>query len=436
MAYKKKLDTIAAEASGSSQKPRRGRRPKLIHTDDPEATGRNRRPLKYINGDEKRGIKYDWKEIRKAYNALGCPPEYFNPTLRPFERFKYLVEFSRRGTGKTTGILLLGMVMNWLYGTQIIYIRQTEDMIAPKNTKNMFSNIVEYGYIEKITGGVYNNVCYKSRRWYFCRTDETGNIVEVSNEYFCFMCDIQHGNALKSGFNAPFGDFLVYDEFVNPYYYPDEFVNFCDLVSTIIRQRFSPFIWMVSNNTDKESPYFYELEIYDDIQTITKGSHGEHITEKGTGIYFEWYAPETEVKKSGIVLNFMNKLFFGFKNKKLGSITGDDWAIKPAQHIPQSKEPPRPIIQNLYIFHNGRYLRLDVVKHETLGICCYVHWATKTYPDSVILTIEDRTDPRYYYGLGSGRLRKLILDLISQNRIYYPSNDVAAFTVNYIKSIP
>ena len=391
---------------------------------------------KYIDNDPKRGLQYEWKKIRKAFAALNIPPEYFDPTKRPFERFKYLVEFSRRGTGKTTGVLLLGMVMNQLYSTQIIYIRQTEDMIAPKNTKNMFSTIVEYGYIPLITNDRWNNVCYKSRRWYFCRTDEDGKIVEKDNDHFCFMCDIQHGNALKSGFNAPFGDFIVYDEFVNPFYYPDEFVNFCDLISTIIRQRYSPMVWMLSNNTDKESPYFYELEIYDDVQCIEKGGHGERITEKGTGIYYEWYAPETDVKKSTTVLTFMNKLFFGFKNKKLGSITGEDWAIKPAQHIPNSKEAPQIIFNNIYIYHNGRYVKLDIVKHETLGICCYVHWATKTYKDSLILTVEDRLDPRYVYGIGTGRLQRMLIELIRQNRFYYPTNDVAAFTANYMKSIP
>ena len=57
--------------------------------------------LSYINNDQKRGLKYDAKLIRKTFAALGCPPEYFDPTKRPFERMKYLVEFSRRGTGKT-----------------------------------------------------------------------------------------------------------------------------------------------------------------------------------------------------------------------------------------------------------------------------------------------------------------------------------------------
>ena len=394
--------------------------------------------ISYINNDQKRGLKYDAKLIRKTFAALGCPPEYFDPTKRPFERMKYLVEFSRRGTGKTTGVLLLGLVFNWLYGTQTIYIRQTEDMIAPKMTKDLFGTIVSLGYIEKLTGGIYNSVMYKSRRWYLCHVTPEGDVDLVANDYFCFMCDIQHANNLKSGFASPLGDFIVYDEFVNPFYYPDEFVCFCDLLSTIIRQRFSPIVWMLSNNTDKESPYFYEFEIYDEVQALSKGSSGERITEKGTGVFFEWYAPETEVKKSSTILDAMNQLFFGFKNRKLGSITGEDWAIKPVQRIPKVEDDIEEtvIIRNLYVYNNKRYLRLQVVNRSDLGLCCYVHWATRVYDDSVILTTEDRLDNRYQYGYGSGRLQRLLAKLISENRLYYASNDVAAFLRAYIKNLP
>ena len=392
----------------------------------------------YINGDPKRGLLYDWKKIRAEYKKLGCPVEYFDPTLRPIDKVKYLTVFSRRATGKTTNVLLLGMVMNKLYGTTIVYVRQVEDMIAPKNC-DMFSVIQNLDYIYKLTDGRWNGVKLYRRRWYYCNYDEDGREVERADTHFCFMCDIVQANNLKSSFADVNADYIVYDEFVNgdgekKSCLPDEFVKFCDLISTVVRQRFSPIVWLLSNNTDKESPYFYEMECNDIVRALGKGESKSYTTERGTDCYVEWYSPEVQHNKSRGILDRMNELFFGFKNKKLGSITGEDWAIKPVQHIPRDEVDF--LIQNVYIFSHNKYVKLDFVYHKVLGVCCYCHWATKVYEDSYIFTIEDRFDPRYHNGLGTGRFAKLFQKCILENRFYYASDDIYAFMKNYISSIP
>ena len=388
----------------------------------------------YINGDPKRGLRYDWKKIRTEYKKLGCPVEYFDPTLRPIDTAKYLTVFSRRATGKTTNILLLGMVMNKLYNTTIVYVRQAEDMIAPKNCGEMFSVIQNLDYVYKLTDGRWNGVKLYRRRWYYCNYDEDGREVERADTHFCFMCDIVQANNLKSSFADVNADYIVYDEFVNPGYIPDEFVKFCDLISTIVRQRFSPIVWLISNNTDKESPYFYEMECNDIVRALGKGESRSYTTERGTDCYVEWYSPEVQHNKSRGILDRMNELFFGFKNKKLGSITGEDWAIKPAQHIPRDEVDF--LIQNVYIMNHNKYVKLDFVYHKELGVCCYCHWATKVYEDSFILTAEDRFDPRYHYGLGTGKFAKIFKKCILENRFYYASDDIYAFMKAYITAIP
>ena len=66
----------------------------------------------------------------------------------------------------------------------------------------------------------------------------------------------------------------------------------------------------------------------------------------------------------------INQLFYGFKNTMLGSITGDDWAIKCYQHIPEVPDDTDDDIQHVevisrqvYIFHNSKLVRLDIVLH-------------------------------------------------------------------------
>ena len=395
--------------------------------------------MKYINNNPEFGVQYDWKKICKEFAKLEIPADVYDPTTAPLEYCKYFVETSERNIGKTTNWILLGMVMNKLYGTQIQYIRQTENMIMPKALKNLFAVILDYHYIEKITDGQYNSVVYKSRRYYYSLVDETGKIIEQAAEHFMFCADIEKSENLKSAYNAPFGDLIILDEFIGKYYYPNEFVRFCDLVKTIIRGRRSPIIVMLANTINPHSMYYNELEIYDDIQQMQIGEKRQVETARGTRIYIEIIGATVEKKRKNSIIN---KLFFGFKNPMLGSITGENWAIKPYPHIPElpdSDDEEEQYIEilsrQLYIFYNNKYVRMDIVCHYTLGVCLYMHWATRTYSDSIILTAENRYDERYRYKLGTGKLEKFIKRMFSENRVYYSTNDVGSFVDSYMSYI-
>lgn len=385
--------------------------------------------VKYINNKQELGIDYDWNYIKREVNKVGIPSWVYNPTDLPLHSHKYFINMSERSAGKTTNWLILGMVMFQLYGTVIQYIRQTSEMIAPKNM-DIFNTILEYDYISKITNNEYNNVYYKSRRYYFSHVDEVGNVDKVSNDYFMYCASIDKGQDLKSSYNAPKGDLIIFDEFVSKIYYPNEFVDFCDLVKTIIRDRQSPIIVMLANTIDRHNQYFNELEIYDDVQQLKQGEHKSIITDRGTRIYIELLGIKEERKKK---LSIVNKLFFGFKNPQLSSITGEDWAIKNYQHIPNDNKEVHNISSKIYIYHNSKYIRLDIVTHEVLGVCLYVHWATRTYPDSIILTCEDRLDNRYIFKFGNNTLNQFLNKMLKEKRIYFATNDVGSFFDNYVR---
>ena len=393
--------------------------------------------VEYWEGQPGFGVKYNFKAIRKLYKKLNIPPEYFNPAELPLESAKYFPTFSMRATGKTTDVLLLGMCFNALYDTEIIYVRQIEEMILPKVTKDLFSVITdpEYDYINVLTDGRYNGICYKARRWYYCNVDDQGKVIETAPHHFMFMCSVANANALKSGFNTNGrGDFIIFDEFINPVYMPDEWVQFCQLVKTIIRKRYSPIVFMLANTIDKESTYWHELEIYDEVKAMLPGETINKTTSGGSSVCVTYVSPSLQKAKK---LQKFNRLFFGFKNKKLGSITGADWDIKPKPHIPESTySEVFPIIDNLYIYDHEKYVRLEIVQHTELGICVFVHWATKVYDDSIILTTEDITDRRFKYGLGPRNLQLLLAKLIASNKFYYASDDVGAFVSHYVNSIP
>lgn len=393
----------------------------------------------YINGDINKGIAYDWQLLRRDLAALGIPAHVYNPVGCPFEKSHLFVNLSDRSVGKTTNWLLLGGCMNKRYGTILHYVRDREDMITPKALQDLFTTIVEHGYIEKLTDGKYNNVYYHARRWYYCRV-ENEEIVEKAENHFMFCCSVEKAMVLKSSYNAPKGDFILFDEFIGKYYPPNQFVYFCDLVKTIIRDRISPIVILSANTIDKNSQYFNELEIFDDVQTMRQGESKLIESSGGTPVYIEIIGANIErTKRRSIV----NKLFFGFKNPMLASITGADWATKYYPHIPPSKETQfRPCekveyyTQNIYILYNTKLVRLDIVDNEKRGICVYCHWAKidDFYPDSYIFTAGEILDERYHFKFGGKKspLAAMVWDLWRENKFFYATNDVGAFVESYI----
>lgn len=389
--------------------------------------------IEYIDNKPLYGIRYDWELIFKTYKQLDCPDESYDPlrSLREGTRAgcRWWLGMSKRKVGKTTGYLLIGLIMHWLYGTEIQYIRQREGMNAPKITKDMWGIILEYGYIEKITDGYYNSIRYESRRWYLCKVTD-GCVEYQSDDSCCSMLSIDNWMNIKSGYSAPLGDLIIFDEFIGATYYPDEFVHLTQIISTIKRFRRSSIIIMLANQINLYSQYFHELCIADAVQTIPIGGRSIITSSRGTKVYVERIEQSETVKRQDEI---DVQLYYGFENPKLASITGDEWATDNYQHIPEGDA--QQIYNHIYIEYTNKYARLDLVNHETLGLCCYIHWASRTYPDSLILSAEERTDPRRIYRTGRGAMDTLLRKLYSDNRVYYATNDVGAFVDSYLAYI-
>ena len=388
--------------------------------------------VKYIDDDKEKGILYDWDLIRREYKKLKCPKRVYNPLKADFDLFGYVLAMSERSEGKTTNPLLVVMIMNKIYGTIGHYIRNRPDMITPKSLKDLFKTILEYHYIEKITDGQYNNVYYYGKRWYYCNTDETGRITEKCPEHFMFCCSLPESDYLKSSYNCPKGDLIIFDEFImtDGYGYSD-FIHFSDICKTIIRDRICPVIFMLSNSVDVSSPWFDELCIRDEANTIQQGETRQIVTSEGTHIYFEMLEKNTsEIRQQ------VNTRFWGFPNPKLAAITGKGtWAVESYPHIrPYKDDDEYQIIQNrLFVRQSGKMLKLQLIRDDT-GFAVHVMPATRTYKDSVILTHGDITSKQEIFGFGAkGTVLDVYWRLYRANRFYYATNIDGALMRAYIK---
>lgn len=390
--------------------------------------------IKYIDNDIQKGIEYDYSKIRKALKKKKVyVPDAYNPTHEPLEKATWFIGLSERGIGKTTGWILFGMEMYMQYGTVIQYIRESENQIMPKNSKDLFTVILEHDYITKITNGQYNNVIYKSRRWYFCNTDDDGNVIDKSTDHFMMSLCIEKAMDLKSVYNAPRGDLIIFDEFISRVYRPNMFVSFLDLCKTIIRDRHSAKIVLVANTIDRHSQWFHELLIHKEVVKMNtlQGDTKLITTSKGTKIQVSIIVNVQRREKKSI----SNMLYFGFDNPAIASITGGDWAVDNYQHCESGiQNEIEYLSRDYYIEHNDELIQIDICTHPKREVFANLHFANKTQDTSKIFTLADTFDDKYIYKYGTNKMHRFIWEYLYKNNLfYYATNDIGEIVNDYVK---
>lgn len=385
--------------------------------------------MKFIENQEKYGLIYDLKKISKLYNKLKIPTEFDFVDFGRIEENKYIIDMSERTLGKTTNYLLLGLCFNKLYGTKIAYIRTTEDMIKKTYVEKMLETINTYNngyYIKILTDNQYNGTYYHNKALYYARYDD-GVLIDKSDNAFMLFLSCDRHEIVKSTLNEPLLDFIIYDEFISKYYTYNSCFMFMDLLSTIIRKRKSPIIFMLANNLNINSPWFEELTIQKDIRHIKKGQTINITTEQGTKFSVRLMSnTKLEEKKEH------NKLFFGLNNPKLNSITGQgDWSVEQVQHI--YKDMEYKLINKPFFIRNtiNEFIRFQFAIYQN-RLIMIVNRATKILDNDIVFTLKSIDEfNNCYFGFGSKKLENKIRSLINTNSIYYSTNEVGADFLNY-----
>lgn len=393
---------------------------------------------KYIRGRKDLGLDIDWTRILKIYNSLGVPKKYNNPLLNGLDKARIHVLTSERNIGKTTNLLLVGLILYWEYGIITPYLRATDKQIAMNRILELYNVILDCGYIDQITKGEYNSIKYQAKRWYLVHVNEDGTIDKEDNNPCCIMLAVNRSSDYKSTLNLPYSDWIIFDEFIDMDRYTprDEFIWFMDLIKTLLRGRISSHIFLVANTIDLEHPYFDELGIYEEIHSLEYGKDMTVYSEiYGTPVYVKWIAKDTDDVEYISDVNEQTRLYFGFSNKKLNSIRGgNEWAVREYPQLkPLEVEESDLLLNNIYLEFNGRYLKLEYRYSDKYGAFIFVHRATKIYDDSIIYTNGIIKDTRYRYHTGSDRLSSRIFSLYGQNKFYYAQNGLGLILEKYMK---
>lgn len=399
--------------------------------------------IKYINGDKSNGILIDWQRVRKEYDKvlaaaskrLGTDcTQWHDPLKCDFGVVGYSVDLSDRSRGKTTNKLLVGLILYLMYGIHLHYLRYKEKQCEPRNIRNLYDVILSGGYIEDMTGGKYNSISYKGKRWRLCLVDELeGDVLETDPDHCCICLGIDEAPELKSIYNDTVGDMIFFDEFITTAYGYDDFINFTDLCKTIIRDRKGPVIYMSANTINRQSPWFDEFGIREIMQTLQPGKPVTISTDLGTHLYIEILTPDTSEKRETV-----NRRFWGFDNPRLNALTGrGEWATEFYQHIPKRDEehPERVLLGTVHIEQRGTLLRLQLVDHPVLGIAVFVMPATRLHEDSIIFSGGELHDKRYIWGFGKGTELEIIWEMYARGRFWYATNGCGQIVKSYVSYV-
>lgn len=340
----------------------------------------------------------------------------------------YNIIFGERSNGKTYATLMHGLRNFAKNGKQMAIVRRWNEDFKQKRAATMFDALVANHEIEKLTDGDYNNIVYKSMRWYLCHTAEGEDTIinETPFAYGFSIASMEHDKSTS----YPNVTTVIFDEFLTRgYYLPDEFVLFENLLSTIIRQRDDVTIFMLGNTVNKYCPYFTEMGLIN-IKKMGKGDIDVYqYGESALRVAVEFADMPSKDKPSDV--------YFAFNNPRLSMITGKGqvWEIDIYPHLPQ-KYTARDIQYTYFIRFDDELLQCEIIRYDNAMIT-YIHRKTTEikHPDKdVVFTTEYDMRPNYIRGLKpSGNIvASKIYAMFANDKVFYQDNEVGEIVRNFL----
>ena len=338
----------------------------------------------------------------------------------------YNVIFGERSNGKTYSVLQYAIKNYAETGKQLAIVRRWSEDFVGKRGQSMFNALVTNNEVAKATHNEWTDIYYWSSRWYFCKYDDKGvRVVDPVPMAYGFSITSQEHD--KSTY-YPNITTILFDEFISrEAYLPDEFVLFCNTLSTIIRERTDVKVFMLGNTVNKYCPYFAEMGLKHvremkegDIDVYSYGSTDLKVA-------VEYCKPNAQGKPSDV--------YFAFDNPKLNMITGGAWEIAVYPHCPV-KFRPKNILFTYFIQFEGDTLQCEVVSVE--DVCfTFIHLKTTELKDTdndLIFTTE--YSPRYNYRRKITKpqtdLEKKIVSHFINDKVFYATNEVGEIVRNYL----
>ena len=340
----------------------------------------------------------------------------------------YNVIFGERSNGKTYATLKQVLENYFDNGSQFAYIRRWSVDVQPKRMNNLFNAIIEDGYLEKLSGGKFTAIFYRTGRFYLCTYNDKGKPIYNEEDIIGYAFSLSENEHNKAN-SYPRVTTIIFDEFLtNKIYLPDEFILFMNTVSTIVRQRTNVKIYMLGNTVNKFCPYFKEMGLTNILSmkqgTIDLYTYGESKLK----VAVEYADSKKKFKK--------NNFYFAFNNPKLKMITGGAWELNIYPHAPV-KWLPKNIIFTYFIDFNDNIYQCEIINKDT-NVFTYIHEKTtpiKNPNKDIIYTLD--YNPKINYNVNILKpltdYQQKITWFYTHDRVYYQDNNVGDAINNYLK---
>ena len=346
------------------------------------------------------------------------------------EHAQYNWLIGQRSNGKTYAVLREALEKWVNSGEQAAYIRRWREDFRGKNGQTIFDALVNDGLVAKLTKNEWTSIYYFSGRWYLCKYVDGKR--ETQDKPFCYAFSLTNMEHDKST-SYPLITTIIFDEAISrDGYINDEFVLFCNVLSTIIRQRENVTIYMLGNTVNKYCPYFAEMGLTNikdmnegDIDVYTYGDSGLRVAVQFTD----------SITKKGKP----SDVYFAFNNPKLQMITGQGsnvWELDIYPHCPIAFDKEN--IKFIYfIKFNDELLQCEIVQKER-DFFTYIHRKTTPLRDTEHDLIYDT---QHYSKLNYRRnLLKCVDDIDKKvawffkiDKVFYQDNEVGDIVNNYLK---
>lgn len=343
----------------------------------------------------------------------------------------YRMIIGQRSNGKTYSVCKHIVENYFTKGERGAYIRRYEEDITPKNIQSLFAP--HYKLIEQLSEGKYNFVIYRAKEFRFAYISEEGDILEKAPEAFCVAASINTAEHTK-GQDRGEVHTILFDEFATrEAYLKNEFVLFCNLLSSLIRNRDNAIIYMCANTVNRYCPYFKEMGLKD-VESMPQGQiYLYNYGNAALTVAVEYCDPVKATEKTA-------SKYFAFDNPQLEMITTGAWELMMYPRTPY-KIFEDDIRYKFYI-QFGEALMCGEIIHPAVGkhradLFIFVHPQTKDIEidsKTVFYTEEFSSSICHVRFLNDcpTALHQLIKSLIMKKAVCFSNNETGEIFRNWL----
>lgn len=306
------------------------------------------------------------------------------------------------------------------------YIRRYDESIMPKNIGSLFDPHIPL--IMELSQGRYNGIFYRAKEFHFCFYDEEGKITAKDPTAFCITASINTAENTKGQDRGEIHT-VIFDEFATRQgYLTNEFVLFCNLLSSLIRNRDNTIIYMLANTVNRYCPYFKEMGLKD-VDSMPQGQiYIYTYGNKDLTVAVEYCDPVKATEK-------VASKYFAFDNPQLEMITTGQWELQFYPRAPY-KICDIWIRKSFYVQFGESLIKGEIVVNNP-DIFIFFHPQTKD------IEIKDR-DILYTTEFTSSSLHcrflkdcptpvhALIKDLITKKAVCFSDNECGELIRNWL----